>query len=107
MSFPRHLARPIGLLLGLGLLAGIVVGGMAFPITAGLGLVASDTGDSVNTVSADLVDGPLPQTTTVTDSSGAPIARFFEQNQNRRSVTAAEISPAMKAAIVAVEDRRF
>ncbi|WP_233159245.1 penicillin-binding protein [Pseudonocardia sp. MH-G8] len=107
MSFPRHLARPIGLLLGLGLLAGIVVGGMAFPITAGLGLVASDTGDSVNTVSADLVDGPLPQTTTVTDSAGAPIARFFEQNQNRHSVTAAEISPAMKAAIVAVEDRRF
>jgi membrane peptidoglycan carboxypeptidase len=107
VSFPRHIARPIGLLLGLGLLAGIIVGGMAFPITAGLGLIASDTGDSVNTVSADLVDGPLPQTTTVTDSAGAPIARFFEQNQNRRSVTAAEISPAMKAAIVAVEDRRF
>jgi membrane peptidoglycan carboxypeptidase len=107
VSFPRHLARPIGLLLGLGLLAGIVVAGMAFPITAGLGLVASDTGDSVNTVSSDLVDGPLPQTTTVTDSAGVPIARFFEQNQNRRSVDASGISPAMKAAIVAVEDRRF
>jgi membrane peptidoglycan carboxypeptidase len=107
VSFPRHLARPIGLLLGLGLLAGVVVAGMAFPVTAGLGLIASDTGDSVNTVSSDLVDGPLPQTTTITDSAGEPIARFFEQNQNRRSVTAAEVSPAMKAAIVAVEDRRF
>jgi membrane peptidoglycan carboxypeptidase len=107
VSFPRHLARPIGLLLGLGLLAGVVVAGMAFPVTAGLGLVASDTGDSVNTVSADLVNGPLPQTTTVTDSAGTPIARFFEQGQNRRSVTADEISPAMMAAIVAVEDRRF
>jgi membrane peptidoglycan carboxypeptidase len=107
VSFPRHLARPIGLLLGLGLLAGVIVAGMAFPVTAGLGLVASDTGDSVNTVSADLVDGPLPQTTTITDSAGVPIARLFEQNQNRHSVTADEISPAMKAAIVAVEDRRF
>ena len=107
MSFPRHLARPIGLLLGLGLLAGVVVAGMAFPLTAGLGLVANDTGDSVNTVSADLVEGPLPQTTTVTDSSGVPIARFFEQNQNRHSVPVDGISPAMKAAIVAVEDRRF
>ncbi|GAA5121643.1 penicillin-binding protein [Pseudonocardia adelaidensis] len=107
MSFPRHLARPIGLLLGLGLLAGVVVAGMAFPLTAGLGLVASDTGDSVNTVSADLVDGPLPQSTTVTDSAGVPIARFFEQGQNRRSVTADQVSPAMKAAIVAIEDRRF
>ena len=107
MSFPRHLARPIGLLLGLGLLAGVVVAGMTFPVAAGLGLIASDTGDSVNTVSADLVDGPLPQTTTITDSSGAPIARFFEQGQNRQSVTADQISPAMKAAIVAIEDRRF
>ena len=107
MSFPRHLARPIGLLLGLGLLAGVVVAGMAFPVTAGLGLVASDTGDSVNTVSADLVEGPLPQSTTVTDSAGVPIARFFEQGQNRHSATADQISPAMKAAIVAIEDRRF
>jgi membrane peptidoglycan carboxypeptidase len=107
VSFPRHLARPIGLLLGLGLLAGVVVAGMTFPVAAGLGLVASDTGDSVNAVSADLVEGPLPQTTTVTDSSGVPIARFFEQGQNRQSVTADQISPAMKAAIVAIEDRRF
>jgi membrane peptidoglycan carboxypeptidase len=107
VSFPRHIARPIGLLLGLGLLAGVVVAGMAYPLTAGLGLIASDTGDSVNTVSADLVEGPLPQSTTVTDSAGVPVARFFEQGQNRHSVSADQISPAMKAAIVAIEDRRF
>jgi membrane peptidoglycan carboxypeptidase len=99
--------RPVGLLAGLGVLAGLVVAGMTFPAAAGLGLVASDAGDSVNTVSADLVGGPLPQTTVVTDSAGDPIARFFEQNQNRKSVAAEEISPAMKAAIVAIEDRRF
>jgi membrane peptidoglycan carboxypeptidase len=107
VSFPRHLLRPVGLLLGLGLLAGVLVAGMTFPAAAGLGLVASDAGDSVNSVSADLVGGPLPQTTTVTDSAGVPIARFFEQNQNRQSAAADQIAPAMKAAIVAVEDRRF
>ncbi len=107
MSLPRHLARPIGLLLGFAVLAGVVVAGMTYPAAAGLGLVASDAGDSVNTVSTDLVDGPLPQTTTVTDAAGTPIARFFEQNQNRTSVSVEQISPAMKAAIVAVEDRRF
>jgi membrane peptidoglycan carboxypeptidase len=95
------------MLAGLGVLAGLVVAGMAFPAAAGLGLVASDAGDSVNTVSTDLLDGPLPQTTVVTDSAGAPIARFFEQNQNRASAAAGDIAPAMKAAIVAVEDRRF
>ena len=58
-------------------------------------------------MSTDLVDGPLPQSTTVTDSAGTPIARFFEPNQNRQAVPSDQISPAMKAAIIAIEDRRF
>jgi membrane peptidoglycan carboxypeptidase len=103
----RQLLRPIATLLGLCLVAGVVVAGMSFPLAAGLGVVSNDAGDSVNSVSTDLVDGPLPQTTTVTDSAGTPIARFFEPNQNRQVLRPEQISPAMKAAIVAVEDRRF
>ena len=74
---PRHLLRPVGMLLALCLVAGVLVAGMAFPAAAGLGLVSNDAGDSVNTVSSDLVDGPVPRTTVVTDSAGNPIARFF------------------------------
>ena len=69
--------------------------------------MSNDAGDTVTTVSTDVVDGPLPLTTTVTDAAGAPIARFFEPNQNRQAVTSDQISPAMKAAIIAIEDRRF
>jgi membrane peptidoglycan carboxypeptidase len=105
VSFPRHLVRPISMLLGLCLLAGVLVAGMTFPLAAGVGLVSNDAGDSVNTVSTDLVDGDPPLTTTVTDSEGAPIAYLFDQN--RDPLTADQISPAMKAAMVAVEDRRF
>jgi membrane peptidoglycan carboxypeptidase len=107
VSFPRHAIRPVSLLLGLCLLAGIVTAGIAFPVALGIGLVANDASDSVGSVSTDVLDKPLPQTSVVTDSAGAPIAYFFESNQNRDVVTADEISPAMKAAIVAVEDRRF
>ncbi|HZG89786.1 MAG TPA: transglycosylase domain-containing protein [Pseudonocardia sp.] len=107
MSPPRSLARLIALLLGLCVLAGVLVAGMAFPLAAGIGLVSNDAGDSVNAVSTDLVDGPLPQSTVITDAAGAPIARFFEPNQNRVATRPDQISPAMKAAIVAVEDRRF
>ncbi|MCX6467272.1 MAG: transglycosylase domain-containing protein [Pseudonocardiales bacterium] len=109
MSFPRHVLRPVGLLLGLSLLAGIVTAGIAYPAAIGIGLVANDASDSVGSVSTDVLDQPLPQTSLITDSAGQPIARFFdpELEQNRRSVTSEEISPAMKAAIVAVEDRRF
>ena len=102
-----RLLRPIAMLLGLCLVAGVVVAGMTFPLTAGFGLVSNDAGDSVNSVSTDLVDGPLPQASTVTDAAGNPIARFFEPNQNRQVLKPDQISPAMKAAIVAVEDRRF
>lgn len=80
---------------------------MTFPVAAGLGLISNDAGDSVTSVSTDVVDGPLPLTSIVTDSTGAPLARFFEPNQNRQAVTSDKIAPAMKAAIVAIEDRRF
>ncbi|WP_308259239.1 penicillin-binding protein [Pseudonocardia sp. H11422] len=105
MNFPRHLVRPVGMLLGLCLLAGVVVAGMAFPFAAGVGLVSNEAGDSVNSTSTDLVDGALPLRSTITDSAGQPVAYLFDQN--RTAVTADKISPAMKAAMVAIEDRRF
>ncbi|QNG55919.1 penicillin-binding protein [Pseudonocardia petroleophila] len=95
------------MLLGLSLLGGIVAAGIAFPAAIGLGLVANDASDSVGSVSTEVLDQPLPQTTIVTDNAGNTIAQLFVPDQNRRSVTSDEISPAMKAAIVAVEDRRF
>ena len=107
MASRSRFARPVALLLGLCLVAGVLTAGVAFPAVAGLGLLSNDAGDMVTTVSADVVDGPLPLTTTVTDVTGAPIARFFEPNQNRQAVRSDQISPAMKAAIVAIEDRRF
>ncbi|MGQ0577209.1 MAG: penicillin-binding protein [Pseudonocardia sp.] len=105
MRLPDHARRPVARLLGLCVLAGVLLAGMTFPVAAGLGLVAGDAGDSVTSVSSDIVDGPLPQTTVLTDSRGGRIAALFDQN--RTSVTADAIAPAMKAAMVAVEDRRF
>ena len=95
----------MSLLLGLCLLGGVLVAGMAFPGALALGLVAGAAGDSVNSVSTDLLTGQVPTASTITDSAGAPIAYLFDQN--REPVPADQISPAMKAAIVAVEDRRF
>ena len=95
----------MSLLLGLCLLGGVLVAGMAFPGALALGLVAGAAGDSVNSVSTDLLTGQVPTASTIVDSAGTPIAYLFDQN--REPVPAEQISPAMKAAIVAVEDRRF
>ena len=105
MKPPRHLARPLAVLLGLCLVAGVLTAGMAFPGALALGLVSNDAGDSVNSVSTDLASGQLPQTSTITDSAGSPIAYLFDQN--RDPVASDKIAPSMKAAIVAIEDRRF
>jgi membrane peptidoglycan carboxypeptidase len=100
-----RVVRPVTQLIGLCLAAGMIVAGMVFPAALGLGLVSSEASDSVNGVSTDLTSGQLPQTSTITDSAGAPIAYLFDQN--REPVPVDRIAPAMKAAIVAIEDRRF
>ena len=88
---PRHLLRPVGLLLALCVLAGVLVAGMAFPGALAVGMVSNEAGDSVNSVSTDLATGQLPQTSTITDSAGVPIAYLFDQN--RDPVAADRISP--------------
>jgi membrane peptidoglycan carboxypeptidase len=86
-------------------LAGILVAGTMAPAAIGAGLLSNRVSDSVDAISAQLAAAEPPLTTTVTDRTGAPIATLYAQY--RLPVTAAGIAPAMKAAIVAVEDRRF
>ncbi len=97
--------RPVGLLLGLSLLSGVLAAGISYPLAAGVGLAANQASDSLTGASAEVLAGPLPQTTTITDSLGTPIAHLFAQD--RELVTADQVAPAMIAALVAVEDRRF
>ncbi|MHA6618102.1 penicillin-binding protein [Pseudonocardia sp. DLS-67] len=101
----RLILRCVGLLLGLCLLAGVLVAGVSYPLAAGAGMAANQASDSLSGLSTELIDGALPQTTTVTDSRGTPIAHLFAQD--RELVTADQVAPAMIAALIAVEDRRF
>src|SRR5206468_1276427 len=73
----RLFVRSVGLLLGLCLLAGVVVAGVTYPLALGAGLAANQASDSLSGVSAELIAGALPQTTTITDSKGNPIAHLF------------------------------
>jgi membrane peptidoglycan carboxypeptidase len=59
----------------------------------------------VSASSSDLAAGQLPLVTTVADRDGAPIAYLYDQNRQPTSLE--QMSPAMRGAIVAIEDRRF
>lgn len=92
-------------LVGLCLLAGVLLAGMLFPAAGGLGLVSNQASDTVDSVSTELVEGQLPLVTTMTNADGTPMAWLYDQY--RVPVTPEQIAPAMKAAIIGIEDRRF
>jgi membrane peptidoglycan carboxypeptidase len=90
---------------GLCLLAGVLVAGMLFPVFGAMGVASNQASDTIDSVSADLVTTDPPLVTKITDSQGNTIAYMY--NQYRVPVTADQISPAMKGAVVSIEDRRF
>jgi membrane peptidoglycan carboxypeptidase len=89
---------------------GITLAVMVAPAAIGLGLVTNRISDSADRVSADLATARLdtdriPLITTVLDRTGAPLAYLYDQY--RLPARFDQISDAMKAAIISVEDRRF
>lgn len=85
--------------------AGVVAAGSLFPLAGAAGLASNKMADSLAGTSADLIKGDLPSISTVTDADGEPIAWLYDQQ--RVEVESNEISPDMKLAIIAIEDRRF
>ncbi|WP_051085855.1 transglycosylase domain-containing protein [Actinomycetospora chiangmaiensis] len=92
-------------LLGLLVLAGALVAAGLFPVVGGLGVLAARSSEGTAADTPGVLTGQLPDTTTVTDAAGTPIARLFDQD--RQVVGSGAIAPAMKGAIVAIEDRQF
>ncbi|TQF75258.1 PASTA domain-containing protein [Rhodococcus spelaei] len=76
-----------------------------FPLAGGFGIASNRAADTVDNVSAELVEGEVPAVSTMVDAAGNPIAWLYEQR--RFEVPSDKISNDMKLAIVSVEDRRF
>jgi membrane peptidoglycan carboxypeptidase len=98
-------SNPLIRILGLCLIAGLLVAGILFPAVGGIGLASNQASETVNSVSSNLVQSQVPLVTTVTDKDGGPIAYVFDQN--RFNTPPQDIADTMKAAIIAIEDRRF
>ncbi|MFW0789450.1 transglycosylase domain-containing protein [Gordonia sp. CPCC 205333] len=101
MSFVKKLAP----LAGCCLLAGVLVAGLLFPVASGLGVASNRAASAVENVSSELLNGTVPEVTTMTDAAGKPIALLYDQY--RLQVGYNDISPDMIRAIISIEDRRF
>ncbi|MFD5868287.1 transglycosylase domain-containing protein [Corynebacterium sp. NPDC060344] len=87
------------------MLAGLIVAAAIFPIAGGGGYLMARTADDLAMSSRSVIGGEAPGISTITDANGEPMAWLYEQR--RTSVEGWQISPAMKDAIVSIEDRRF
>ncbi|MFV0134576.1 transglycosylase domain-containing protein [Streptomyces sp. HMX87] len=91
--------------LGVSVLAGAVLAGIALPAVGALGLAAKGSVESFDELPANLKTPPLSQRTTILDAEGDLIATVY--SRDRTVVSLKEISPYMQKAIVAIEDSRF
>ncbi len=83
----------------------MLVAGLLFPIAGGFGFLSNRAADTVDNVSAELVEGTVPAVSTMVDAAGNPIAWLYDQR--RFEVPSDKISNEMKLAIVSIEDKRF
>ncbi|GAA1433039.1 transglycosylase domain-containing protein [Streptomyces thermospinosisporus] len=91
--------------LGVSVLAGAVLAGIALPAVGALGLAAKGSVESFDELPANLKTPPLSQRTTILDAQGGTIATVY--SRDRTVVDLKDISPYMQKAIIAIEDSRF
>ncbi|MTE20184.1 penicillin-binding protein [Streptomyces sp. TRM43335] len=91
--------------LGVSVLAGAVLAGIALPVAGGIGLAAKGTVESFDEIPIDFKRPPLSQKNQILDSEGNLIATDYYRD--RTVVSLEKIAPVMRKALVAIEDSRF
>jgi membrane peptidoglycan carboxypeptidase len=87
-------------------MAGVLVAGLALPVVGGVGLVARAGARSFQSIDPTrFATPPLPQRSRLLAADGSLIAQFYDEN--RVVVPLRQIAPALRAAVVSIEDARF
>ncbi len=85
--------------------AGALLAGALFPWVGGSGLVARNSASLLDALPVELTDEAPAGNTQVLAADGSVITYLYKHN--RTPVTAEQISPIMKQALVDIEDSRF
>jgi len=93
-------------MLGVSVLTGVLVAGLALPFAGLLGVGANEARQTANTMPLELEDAPSPERTRILASNGKVLATVYDENRVRLD-SLDDISPVMLDAILAIEDHRF
>ncbi|MGP3966499.1 transglycosylase domain-containing protein [Streptomyces sp. 6N223] len=91
--------------LGVSVLSGAVLAGLALPAVGALGLAAKGTAQGFDEIPAMMKRPPLSQRTTILDAEGNKIADVY--HRNRTVIGLDDMGEYVRQAIVAIEDARF
>ena len=91
--------------LGVSVLSGVLLAGLALPAVGAMGLTAKDTAESFQNIPDDFKTPPLTQATQIFDAKGGLIAKVYERD--RTVLPPDQMSPYMRHAQVDIEDARF
>ena len=92
--------------LGIGaLIGGFLVAVLMLPYFSAAAFGGKTVADAVQATDDIPLDLPAPETTTITDNAGTPIAYQYEQN--RTWVPLSDIADYVQKAVISMEDRRF
>ncbi len=86
-------------------ICGVLAASLVVPAVAGAGVALRESVGFFNGLPAELTVDPPSQSTKVLTADGKTIATFYAENRVRVSLD--QMSPYIKDAIVAIEDRRF
>ncbi len=100
------IVHAIGELAVLAVLAGLLASGMALTVTGMTGIAARDAAQAFNDLRVPAF-AELPGRSEIVDSRGRLITYYYPNDIYRVPVTYDQIAPAMRDAIVAIEDSRF
>jgi membrane peptidoglycan carboxypeptidase len=99
-------AGRIAPLIRAGLISGVVVAGLVFPLVALAGAGAKNGADALQSMPEELIEVPTAQTTYVYANDGKTLLTTFYE-EHRKPTKIADMSPNITQAIVASEDTRF
>src|SRR5690349_13522687 len=89
-----------------GLIAGLVIAGLAYPLAAVAGLGVKAGTEALQAMPEELIEVPSAQTTYVYANDGKTLLTMFYE-EHRRPIKITDMSPYVTQAIVASEDTRF
>ncbi|MFD8704168.1 transglycosylase domain-containing protein [Kitasatospora sp. NPDC059648] len=102
---PLRLARSGATFVGVSVVSGVLLAGLALPVAGGIGLTAKSTAEGFDDIPDDFRTPPLTQATQIFDAKGGLIAKVYERD--RTVLAPDQMSPYMRHAQVDIEDARF